>query len=100
MLSGVPQGFVPGPLLFLLHINDPPDWMKTGIKLFADDTKLWTRMKSYEGTSQLQHNLDSLSQWNDRWQLTLNPDKCAVMHIQPKLYHEYYSTQDDQKWII
>ena len=41
VLSGVPQGFVLGPLLFLLFVNDLPDWIRNSIRMFADDTKIW-----------------------------------------------------------
>jgi len=41
-MSGVPQGSVFGPLLFLLYVNDLPNWIRSSIKMFADDTKLWT----------------------------------------------------------
>ena len=41
VISGVPQGSVLGPLLFLIYVNDLPTWIKTNIKMFADDTKLW-----------------------------------------------------------
>ena len=61
VLSGVPQGFVLGPLLFLLFVNDLPDWIKTNIRIFADDTKIWTRITSVKDSESLQSNLDSLS---------------------------------------
>jgi len=43
VLSGVPQGSVLGPLLFLLFVNDPPDWIRNThtVRMFADDTKIW-----------------------------------------------------------
>ena len=44
VVSGVPQGSVLGPLLFLLFVNDLPEWIKTIITTFADDTKLWTQI--------------------------------------------------------
>jgi len=45
VLSGVPQGSVLGPLLFLLFINELPTWITNEIRMFADDTKLWCRIK-------------------------------------------------------
>ena len=44
VISGVPQGSVLGPLLFLMYVNDLPEWIKTNIRMFADDTKIWTRI--------------------------------------------------------
>ena len=41
VLNGVPQGSVLGPLLFLLFVNDLPDWIKNGMRMFADDVKIW-----------------------------------------------------------
>ena len=45
VLSGVPQGSVLGPLLFLLFVNDLPDWIRNNIRMFADDTKIWCVVK-------------------------------------------------------
>ena len=42
VLSGVPQGLILGPLLFLLFVNELPNWIMNEVKMFADDTKLWT----------------------------------------------------------
>jgi len=57
VLSGFPQGSVLGPLLFLLFINDLPEWIKTNIRMFADDTKIWTFTHE-----RLNKDLDSLMQ--------------------------------------
>ena len=46
VLSGVPQGSVLGPLLFLLFVNELPKWIQTNMKMFADDTKLWNMVSS------------------------------------------------------
>ena len=58
VVSGVPQGSVLGPLLFLLFVNDIPDWIITNIRMFADDTKIWTQLSCPEDAVKLQQDLD------------------------------------------
>ena len=66
----------------LLFVNDLPDWIKkTDIRMFADDTKFWTRISGIRDTESLQRDLGSLSFWSDKWLLRFNPYKCRVMHI-------------------
>jgi len=98
ILSGVPQGSVLGPLLFLLFINDLPEWIKTNIRMFADDTKIWTRISHMNDPESLQHDLDSLSSWSDRWLLRFNPDKYKVMHIKHEIHTSYSIKQDGKEW--
>jgi len=81
VLSGVPQGSVLGPLLFLLYVNELPSWIKYDMKMFADNTKLWCRIKTDTDSVVLQADLDSLQSWSDTWQMKFNADKCKVMHI-------------------
>jgi len=81
VISGVPQGSVIGPLLFLCYVNDIPDWMLNSIILFADDIKVWTRINNSQDSTGLQDDLDTLQQWTDRWLLGFNIPKCRVMHI-------------------
>ena len=61
MKSGVPQGFILGALLFILYINDLPDDVTCGIKLFADDTKIYFIVKDVSDTLLLQKNLDMIN---------------------------------------
>ena len=78
--SGVPQGTVLGPLLFLLYINDLPGGIKSFVSLFADDVKLVTRCTDYKIA---QDDLDRLMEWEKKWLLTFNVNdgKCKVLHV-------------------
>ena len=79
--SGIPQGSVLGPLLFVLYINDLPDVVKSNILLFADDTKIFHQVKSREDALLLQKDIDELQQWSDKWLLRFNTDKCHVITL-------------------
>jgi len=59
--SGVPQGSVLGPLLFVLYVNEMSCLLKSKIKMFADDTKLWRNIKTEEDKKMLQADMDKLS---------------------------------------
>jgi len=98
VLSGVPQGSVLGPLLFLLYVNDIPDTIKCNIKMFADDTKLWKKIESEADICDLQADLKHLEEWNKKWLLKFNLDKCTVMHVGHGLDTQYVMEQDDQSW--
>ena len=81
--SGVPQGTVLGPLLFLLYINDMPDVLSEGTKLrlFADDSLIYREIHCPTDQSILQHDLTSLEQWAVKWGMKFNASKCNIMHI-------------------
>jgi len=81
VISGVPQGSVLGPLLFLIYVNDLPDWIKYDMRMLADDTKIWNRIGGLTDCVRLQADLDQLHAWSDKWLLSFNPDKCKVMHV-------------------
>jgi hypothetical protein len=81
VISGVPQGSVLGPLLFLVYINDIDEGILSKISKFADDTKLCREIGSELDAKILQEDLKRLSQWSEDWQMLFNIDKCAVMHI-------------------
>ena len=80
--SGVPQGSVLGPTLFVLYINDLPDALHEDVvKLFADDAKLSKSISSVEDAISLQKTVDKLVEWSDKWSLSLNSNKCKVLHL-------------------
>ena len=79
--SGIPQGSVLGPLLFVIYINDLPDTVSSHIYLFADDTKLMRRILSENDAKALQNDLTLLEAWSRKWLLQFNPDKCHVLTI-------------------
>ena len=84
VLSGVPQGSVLGPLLFIVYINDLPNHVNSSIQMFADDTKIFTKVDKPEDTTKLQHNIDELQKWSRKWFLRFNATKCKTMHIGSK----------------
>ena len=82
--SGVPQGSVLGPLLFLVFINDLPSLIKTNCKLFADDSKLYAAVSSIEGHSMLQEDLNKCQDWAKQWGMEFHPRKCKLLHYGKK----------------
>ena len=78
--SGIPQGSVLGPTLFVLFINDLPQVVESRVALFADDTKVFREIQSDEDREKLQQDIDELLIWSKKWQLPFNESKCKVMH--------------------
>jgi ribonuclease P/MRP protein subunit RPP40 len=82
MLSGVPQGSVLGPVLFIMYVNDTPRSRGVSIKLFADDTRLYTVLQDDSiASTELQNCVDAICEWSNEWQLKLAPAKYIVMRI-------------------
>ena len=90
VLSGVPQGSVLGPLLFLVYINDIDEGILSKISKFADDTKLCREIGNDLDAKILQEDLKRLSQWSEDWQMLFNTEKCSVMHIGKKNKNHKY----------
>ena len=79
--SGVPQGSVLGPILFLAYINDLPDQVKSRVRLFADDTAMYLALDKQGDSEILQKDLESLEKWEKLWDMSFNPSKCQVIHV-------------------
>ena len=82
--SGIPQGSVLGPILFVIFINDLPNDIKTNVYMFADDTKLFQTIKRTQlPGSALQEDLDKLHEWSVRWLMPFNAQKSKQLIIHP-----------------
>ena len=79
--SGVPQGSVLGPLLFLIYINDLDRGLDCKVSKFADDTKIACSVRNIDGCIKVQQNIDKLVGWADKWQMNFNNKKCKVLHV-------------------
>jgi hypothetical protein len=83
--SGVPQGSVLGPLLFLIYINDLTNDLKSCPFIFADDTTLFEVVDNPINSAQLLNkDLNKISQWSDQWLVTMNPSKTRSMTFSKK----------------
>ena len=80
VLSGVPQGSVLGPILFLIYINDLDDSITSNVLKFADDTKLFRKVNTDGDKQHLQNDLDRLVKWSEKWQTLFNFGKCKCLH--------------------
>ena len=65
VISGIPQGSVLGPILFIIFTNDMPEIVHTMIQMFADDTKIFWEIKHAHDRDQLQHDLKALEDWSN-----------------------------------
>ena len=77
--SGVPQGTVLGPLMFLVYINDINENITSSVRLFADDCVIYKSITTLEDAKQLQEDLYKICEWTNKWQMKLNIDKCAML---------------------
>jgi len=93
--SGVPQGSVLGPLLFLIYINDLPDCLVPPVqaKIFADDTKLYATHSS-DSFSPLSLSLSNFCLWSETWQLNIAFQKCSVISFGHNSANNSYSLGD------
>ena len=89
--SGVPQGSILGPLLFVLYINDIAENIQCKLGVFADDTKIYSIINNMCNTMELQCDLDNMQEWCRTWLLKLNLEKCKVMHIGKSIQKKNFS---------
>ena len=93
--SGVPQGSVLGPILFLIYVNDLDDNIISNISKFADDTKLSTPAYSKDNCDALQEDLNSILNWSKKWGMKFNVDKCKSLHIGNNNINYSYKMDND-----
>jgi len=81
VLSGVPQGSISGPLLFVIFINDLDEEVINKLLKFADDTNIVSKVGTAEDVKVLQDDLHKLFQWSKDWQMLFNTDKSKIIHF-------------------
>ena len=79
-MSGVSQGSVLGSVLFLIYINDLDDDITSKVLKFADDTKVFRKIKSDADRQHLQNDLNKLTEWSKKRQMLFNFGKCRCLH--------------------
>ena len=81
VLSGVPQGTIPGPLFFSLYINDISTDTDSEIRLFAHDSVCYHEIRVIDDTLKLQKDIDRLGCWARKWGMRFQSVKCNIMQI-------------------
>ena len=84
VISGVPQGSVLGPLLFLCYINDITSGISSAIKLYADDVLIYRVVNCTDDCKMLQRDLDTLQTWAHKWNMSFNSAKCEFLQVSNK----------------
>ena len=94
VLSGVPQGSVLGPLLFIIFIDDIDECVEgldCVISKFADDTKVIKQVDTDQGRQQMQEAINNLSDWCSKWSMKFNESKCHIMHYGRRNAEQQYT---------
>ena len=80
VLSEVPLGSVLRPMLFVIYINELPEFVTNRVKLHADDSKIISIVNNWEDALLVQEDLGSVSKWTNDWRIQLNTKNCKVLH--------------------
>jgi hypothetical protein len=91
VLSGIPQGSILGPLLFIIYINDLPESLNSdsSIYLYADDAKLYRYISSIQDRFLLQDDIENLLNWSEKWLIKLNINKCKLVSYGRNVEHNF-----------
>ena len=92
--SGVPQGSVLGPVLFIYFINDLPSVIDCISRIFADDTKAYKDIKCINGHETVQNSINAMVEWGEKWLSYFNTDKCKSMHLGKTNPNHVYSMKN------
>ena len=98
--SGVPQGTVLGPILFLCHINDLPLSVSSQVRLFADDCLLYRTIDSVQDHLALQKDLNNLEIWAKNWGMKFNAKKCYILRVRDKHQFLFYKLDNSILQIV
>lgn len=88
VISGVPQGTVLGPLLFLIYINDLPANISSNIRLFADDCVVYRPIKNPTDIAILQNDLNLIESWCNDWLMSLNVNKTSLISFHRRQHYQ------------
>ena len=94
--SGVTQGSVLGPVLFVVFINDLPEVVKSLCSMYADDTKIYRSVDTVHDCVRLQNDLDNLTAWAEKWQMKFNADKRQVFQLRHKNEKHVYEMKTSE----
>ena len=93
VISGVPQGSILGPVLFLIFVNDITDSLVSStVALFADDTKCFKAIRSSLDSYSLQEDIHRLCLWSNQWRLKFNEQKCVLLRFCSKSHVPFNHT--------
>lgn len=79
--SGVPQGSVLAPVMFLMYVNDLPIGINSYMSMFADDVKILRKITNRNSCEELQRDLDKIYKWSTKWKMKFNTGKCHVLEM-------------------